>query len=72
MIMPKISNLVIDTRKKVYIQDAKKMIANAQFKMSSSNAEIEKPEMGECIVFSLKYLALNEFNNPLPKVCLIL
>ena len=60
MIVPRISNLVLETRLKIYLQDAKKMISQAQYKINSNNIDIEKPEMGECIVFSLNYLASNE------------
>lgn len=60
LIIPRISNMVLETRLKIYLQDAKKMISQVQYKMSSNTVEIEKPEIGECIVFSLGYLGSNE------------
>ena len=64
MVIPRISDLVMETREEIYLQDAKKLMAQAQYRMSSNNVEIEKPEMDECIVFSLKYLSSNDFRNP--------
>ena len=64
MIVPKISNIVTESKMKMYIQDAKKMVTQAQYRMSANNADIEKPEIGECIIFSLNYLAVNDFRNP--------
>ena len=60
LIVPKISNMVLETRLKIYLQDAKKMVSQVQYKMSSNTVDIEKPEIGECIVFSLGYLDGNE------------
>ena len=64
MVIPKISTVVTETRMKIYIQDAKKMITQVQYRMSSNNLQIQKPEIGEVIVFSLKYLSANDFRNP--------
>ncbi|MBQ3308121.1 MAG: prepilin-type N-terminal cleavage/methylation domain-containing protein [Bacilli bacterium] len=64
IVIPKISDLVLETKEEIYVQDAKKLLAQAQYRMNSNSIEIEKPEMGECIVFSLKYLNINDFRNP--------
>ena len=64
IVIPKISDLVLETKEEIYVQDAKKLLAQAQYRMNSNSIEIEKPEMGECIIFSLRYLNVNDFRNP--------
>ena len=64
LVMPKISKMVLETRMKIYIQDAKKMVSQAQYRMGTNDVSIEKPELNECIVFSLNYLAVNDFRTP--------
>ena len=64
MVVPRISDLVMETREEIYVNDAKKLLSQAQYRMSSNSVDIEKPEMGECIIFSLRYLSSNDFRNP--------
>ncbi len=64
MVIPKVYDLFTDSRKSIYIEDAIRLISQAQFTMSSKSMKIDKPENGECIVFSMKYLSTNDFQNP--------
>ncbi len=62
--LPQITNLIGKNRDKVYISDALKMISQAEYKLRTNSTIIEKPDEGECIVFSLNYLDNNSFDNP--------
>ncbi len=62
--IPMIVNMVDNSRDKVYISDAKKMIAKTDYKLRSASSDIEKPNPGECIVVSLVYLDSDDFDNP--------
>ena len=62
--LPQITNLIGNNRDKVYISDALKMISQAEYKLRTNSSIIEKPDDGECIIFSLNYLDNNSFDNP--------
>ena len=59
--IPLLINTIHKNKNKIYIEDAKKMITQAEYKMSSNSASINKPKAGECIVFSLKYIDNGSF-----------
>lgn len=64
LVVPKIFSLVTDSRKNVYVQDAKRMIAQAQYVITSKNAEIQKPKNNhDKILLSLLYLGSNSFQD---------
>lgn len=62
--VPLITRLLDNSRNKIYINDAKKLITQAEYKMKASNSEIEKPDEGDCIIISLLYLDSAQFDNP--------
>lgn len=62
--VPKILDLVTDSRDEMYVQDAKKLIAQAQYVLSSNSDEVEKPIVGDYIVLSLNYLGTDAFSSP--------
>ena len=62
--LPQFTNIIGRNRDKVYISDALKMISQAEYKIRSNSTVIEKPDDGECIIFSLNYLDNNSFDNP--------
>lgn len=64
VVVPNIFSLVTQSRDEIYLQDARRLIAQAQYKMSSNSSNIEKPSNGECIVMSLNYLNINDFQSP--------
>lgn len=53
---PYVSRVVSGNKDKVYVQDAKKLLALAEYKMESNDIKIEKPDPGDCIVLSYTYL----------------
>lgn len=55
---------ILDNNKTVtYVEDAKKMVSTAEYKLRGDDA-IEKPSSSECIAVNLKYLSASEFDNP--------
>lgn len=62
--IPLLINLLSNSRNKIYVEDAKKLISKAEYKMKSSSSYIEKPDPGDCIIISLLYLDDGEFDNP--------
>ena len=63
MVFPKIFSLVEDSRKKIYVQDATRLLTKAQYIMNAKSNTIEKPGRGEMIVLSMKYLSEGDFQN---------
>ena len=62
--LPQLTNVIGGNRNKIYVNDAKKMIALAEYKIRSNSTSIERPDDGECIVFSLNYLDNDSFDSP--------
>lgn len=62
--IPIITGMVDRSRNKVYVADAKKLIAQAEYKIRSSNSDIEKPDPSNCIAISLVYLDSDDFDSP--------
>ena len=52
------------SKRKSYIQDTKKLISIAEYKINSNSLKIEKPDPGNCIVLSYDYLNDGSINNP--------
>lgn len=61
--IPQIVGLLRSGRNKVYISDAQKLITQAEYKMRANNSIIEKPEINDCIIISLAYLDVSDFDN---------
>ena len=62
--IPVIMNMFDTSKGKMYISDARKLISLAEYKMKAANAEIEKPDEGDCILISMLYLDGGDFDNP--------
>jgi len=62
--VPTILNMLENNRNRVYVDDAKKMIAQAEYRIRANNSTIEKPSEGSAIVISLGYLESSDFDNP--------
>ncbi len=60
---PTITRMVFKSREKIYIADAQKLVAQAEYRLRANNTEIEKPDPGNCIVLSLLYLDNQDFEN---------
>ena len=62
--IPLIMSLMDNSRNKIYISDAKKLVAQAEYKLKANNSSLELPDEDNCIVVSLVYLNSSIFNNP--------
>lgn len=62
--VPAIVRLFDSSKNKMYISDAKKLLAQAEYKMKASGTVIEKPDDGDCIIMSMLYLDNSDFENP--------
>ena len=62
--MPTVLNLLSKNTKKVYVNDAIKLISQAEYKVRAASTNIQKPNDGDCIVMSLIYLNNSDFDNP--------
>ena len=62
--IPLLTNLFNKSRNKTYINDAKKLISLAEYRVNASSSTIEKPDEGDCILISMLYLESSDFDNP--------
>lgn len=62
--LPTVVNLLGNSRDKLYITDAKKLISQAEYKFRVASSEIEKPDDGDCLILSMVYLDNSDFDNP--------
>lgn len=62
--IPVITGLFDNSRNKMYISDARKLISLAEYKIQASSSTIEKPDDGDCILISMLYLDSSDFDNP--------
>ena len=60
--IPHILGLLSGSRNKIYVSDARKLIAQAEYKIRADNTGIERPEPNDCIVMSLAYLDNADFD----------
>ena len=62
--LPAITGMFDNSRKKMYVSDARKLISLAEYKLKSNSSEMEKPDDGDCILISMKYLDSSDFDTP--------
>lgn len=60
--IPQIVGLLTSSRNKIYVSDAKRLIAQVEYKIQSAHSKIEKPDPNDCIVISLLYLDTSDFD----------
>ena len=58
--VPAVLNLLSNNRKDTALEDAKKLVSAAQYKMKS-NTKIKKPLSNQCNVISMEYLETSDF-----------
>jgi len=61
--LPNIFRIMSDSKADKYIDDAKKLISNADYKMRVNSAYITKPASGRCIAMTMSYLDGPEFDS---------
>ncbi len=54
--LPILTRTMDASRNKMYVNDAKRLIAQAEYQIKASSSVIEKPDEGDCIIISLSYL----------------
>ena len=60
--LPAIVGLFDDSKGKLYVSDARKLISLAEYKVKASSSVIEKPDEGDCILISMRYLDSTDFD----------
>ena len=63
LVFPNVFRLVDSSKNKIYVQDAIRLIAQAEYTMNAKSNIIEKPESGEVVLFSMNYLSQDDFLN---------
>ena len=61
--LPIITGMVENSRNKMYISDARKLISQAEYQLKASSSTIERPDPGDCIVISMHYLDNSAFTS---------
>lgn len=61
--IPNVFRVMSESKADKYIDDAKKLISSAQYKMRVNSAYIKKPVTGGCIAMTLSYLDGPEFDS---------
>lgn len=60
--VPTVLNLIDNNKEKMYVDAAKKLVAQAEYKMRANSSVIERPERGDVIALSLVYLESTDFD----------
>ena len=60
--IPTVVQMVGLNRNKMYVSDAKKLMAQAEYKIRSASSTLEKPAPNHCIIISLVYLDDSAFD----------
>ena len=60
--VPNVVGILERNRASIYVEDAKKMVTNAEYKLRGNNIGIVKPTNGKCIIMNLAYLDNTEFD----------
>lgn len=60
--IPVLTSMVTSNRDKIYVNDAKKLMSQAEYRIKASSTVIEKPNPGDCIVISMVYLDSTDFD----------
>lgn len=60
--LPTVLGLFSRNTNKVYVNDAIKLATQAEYKIRAASTTIERPDDGDCIIMSLKYLDNGDFD----------
>ena len=61
--LPMITGMVENSRNKMYISDARKLISQAEYLLKANSSTIDKPDPGDCIIISMHYLDNSVFSS---------
>lgn len=63
--LPRLTDAILRSKDRVYVSDAKKLIAQTEYKVKVNSSIVELPSNdNECIVVGLKYLDASDFDSP--------
>ena len=54
--LPVITRTLDSSRNKMYVNDAKRLVSHAEYKIKANSTKIDLPDNGDAIVLSLRYL----------------
>jgi len=60
--VPTVMNLITNNRKDTYLEDAKKLVSAAEYKIRA-DSKIKKPNTNDCIVINMEYLQSSDFDS---------
>jgi len=60
---PTVLNMISNNKKKMYVDVAKRLIAQAEYQIKVNNSTITKPDPGNVIIISLVYLDGDDFDS---------
>lgn len=60
--LPNVFRIMTDSRADTYIDNAKKLISNAEYKMRVNSDYIKRPTDGKCVIMTMSYLDGPEFD----------
>lgn len=60
--LPTVLGLFSKNTNKVYVNDAIKLASQAEYKIRAASTTVERPDDGDCIIMSLKYLDNGDFD----------
>lgn len=60
--LPTVLGLFSKNTNKVYVNDALKLVSQAEYKIRAASTTVERPDDGDCIIMSLKYLDNGDFD----------
>lgn len=62
--LPKLTDAITSSKDKIYVSDAKRFIAQTEYKVKVNSSSVEMPDNYQCIVVGLKYLDASDFDSP--------
>lgn len=60
--LPALTSMITTNRDKIYVNDAKKLLSQAEYKIKAASTTIEKPDPGDCIIITMVYLDSTDFD----------
>ena len=62
--LPRLVDAITTSKDKVYVSDAKRLIAQTEYKVKVNSSVVEMPDKYYCDVIGLKYLDASDFDSP--------
>ena len=62
--VPNVTGIIARNKAKTYVEDAKKLVTTAEYKIRTATNSVRMPATGHCIILTLTYLDNGEFEDP--------